>query len=1595
MKSKTRKLCSSVLAFALSICMMLPVMSGVTFVAEAAENKVLNVSELTAGDVTEITSFGDFTVSANAEKKVTIDENQKVGDNGIEFTQRLKLGGSGSMEYRNVFFTTNGAATITVYAMSGSSSEDRPLLLMSADGTELARQMALGVAGEGGIITALTYEVDAAGTYYLWSEKSGINVYYIEIAEKAAASAGGAGKTMSINVSELETATISEFTTFGDFTVVANAEKTVVIDENKKIGDNGVEFTKRMKLGGAGSTELRSVSFTTGGAATVTLYAMSGSSSEDRPLLLMTADGTEVDRVTTLGVVEESIIPALTYEISEAGTYYIWSEKSGINIYAIEVKEAGGSATAAPSTLSANDVAAGDVTDITTWGDFTVYANADKKVTVDGNSKTGDNGMEFSQRIKLNGSGSVEARNISFTTKGAAKVNVYAMSGSSSEDRPLLLVGANGEVGRGTALGAPADGIIPAITYDVTEAGTYYIWSEKSGINIYYIEVVPEGAAVEGPARAAWGTVAAPVLGEASVENGIIKIPYTMLIGPATDGCDRLYITMYDAAGNEVEKQTLAAQSTGGTAEFAPAASGDYTFKCEAMRTDETTTIAGNEVAVKGYVLPLTTPVLASATSKGNGTVSVVWLPVDEAENYTVSYNEIGSDMVVEAGTTDAIEFMVTGLTVGTRYLFYVVANRGTDASAAGSIEANATAEAQRVWSFSTYGSSTKPENNWYEGSANDGSVTVASLNGSGKIVPGSTDGIAFYYTTIDPEKENFKLRAKFTVDEWKFSNGQDGFGMMVADAVGVNGDGSAFWNNYFSAVVSKVEYWWDYEKEEVVTGDTGTANKISMKLGVGSQEKRGVTAANIADGTIVSNTKDLFITNTEPLEYSQRYAAGTYNIVGNYTNDTKPTGTLGEKALKTEFIFEIERNNTGYYVSYITVDKDGVEQKETRRFYDLERTALTQIDPENIYVGFYAARNAKVTVTDIQFTTSDPATDAPAEERETTKIAPELAVNSAETTGNDDYVLNIYTNANGTIDVKGNSGEVYAEGVKATAETYTHITVKDLPTGLTNFRIYFTPDADFKFSEYEVLSSYETTEIQWAVSKKVFDMNVIYVAPNVDPSFTGKGTKDNPTDLNNAMEYAKEGQIIVLTEGTYKDFLSTITVGRGNDGTAENPIILMADPNAATRPVLDFDKKGSGMTIAGDYWILDGFDVTNSKDGSKGVTISGSNCIVQNVNTYKNGNSGINIGRWKGQDLWDEWPANNLVMNCTSWDNADVGYEDADGFACKLTVAEGNTFIGCIAHHNADDGWDLFGKIESGSIGSVTIKNCIAYGNGYMSDGTNAGNGNGFKMGGDSLPGNHKIYNSIAFDNKAKGIDSNSGPNIEIYNCTSFNNGGANVALYTNDRPDTAYVVDGLVSFRTDAMGVEETFKLKGSQDTTKVYGPNNYFYDATAQTAVNSEGKQADASWFVNLDSTTDVLTRNADGSINMNGFLQLTDAAAAGSGAVMNTAVAADGVEVVTANADYSGILAAAQAKDDEKAAAEVTPEPTVAPEATEAPTEAPEATTAPTEAPEEDEQDVPASSAGKGGIIAVIVIAAVAVAAAAIGAVLAKKKKGSKK
>ena len=448
---------------------------------------------------------------------------------------------------------------------------------------------------------------------------------------------------------------------------------------------------------------------------------------------------------------------------------------------------------------------------------------------------------------------------------------------------------------------------------------------------------------------------------------------------------------------------------------------------------------------------------------------------------------------------------------------------------------------------------------------------------------------------------------------------------------------------------------------------------------------------------------------------------------------------------------------------------------------------------------------------------------------------------------------------------------------------------------GNNYFHVTFLPDADYKPSEYERLSSYEAVGIKHTVSYKAYGKpgDTLYVSPKGKSG--GTGAMNNPLDIYTAVKYAQPGQTILLMEGTY-ELESTVKVQRGIDGTAENMIYMIGDPNAKTRPVLDFGGYCAGMVLAGDYWYFKGFDVTNSADAQKGVQVSGNYNVLDQINTYRNGNTGIQISRYLGTDLYEDWPAYNLILNCTSYENADKGYEDADGFAAKLTVGDGNVFEGCVAHHNADDGWDMYAKVQTGSIGVVTIKNCIAYKNGYVFDENgneiSAGNGNGFKMGGDSMSGPHILENSVAFFNKAKGIDSNSGPDIKVYNSISFNNGSYNVALYTNTAANTDYEVDSVVSFRTENLTQAEQLKLVGTQDKNKVYGTTNFYWDTTTTTSVNSAGEKVTADWFKSLEFTG--VERNEDGTLNMNGFLELTDVATVKAG-LSNDATTSEDVEV----------------------------------------------------------------------------------------------------
>ena len=258
---------------------------------------------------------------------------------------------------------------------------------------------------------------------------------------------------------------------------------------------------------------------------------------------------------------------------------------------------------------------------------------------------------------------------------------------------------------------------------------------------------------------------------------------------------------MQNEENTEVGNVTSSAKKDKHTVSITPDKSGTYTASVVATREGETDK-AGNNMEVY-FSLPLATPVISSATSKGNGAVEVVWSAVKEATGYAVTATAEGENEVSKAVTADETTALLEGLKVGKTYTISVVAVRGENKTNPGTATVTVTAEAQRVWSKSTYGSSTDSKNNGVIGNANDGKVTVYSEGGKGKIVPGSTDGLTFYYTAIDPETENFTLTADIHVDSWTLSNGQEGFGMMAADAVGSNGDGTAFWNNTYQAIAT------------------------------------------------------------------------------------------------------------------------------------------------------------------------------------------------------------------------------------------------------------------------------------------------------------------------------------------------------------------------------------------------------------------------------------------------------------------------------------------------------------------------------------------------------------------------------------------------------------------------------------------------------------------------------------------------------------------------------------------------------------------------------------------------------------------------
>ena len=1055
----------------------------------------------------------------------------------------------------------------------------------------------------------------------------------------------------------------------------------------------------------------------------------------------------------------------------------------------------------------------------------------DDKTFDDGFSALGDNAKAGSAKAQTNGKNSAGTVPDSgcYIKYTAAANGELAIDTKIGKGKTFYIVAEDG------TKAAEVKNSTDASTYNTVkakvEAGkTYYAYLGGATAQIWkvYYSQLNKKTVVD------WESVAKPVISK--VEAGADGFTVTVEgIVDEYNGAEDIVVTMLHNDGQAGEAVIKRSEGTA-TVNFTAHESGDYTFVATAQRlgcADK----ASDVYEVKDFILGVKMPTITWAENKGNGEVYLDWVNISDAKDYTLTYKVKGSDestAVKIDGITEG-DYTVKNLTVGSTYEFSVVANRADGyCSAVSEKELSVTADTQKNWYVSTVGSAQETKATITEADGNAQVINIANgdtaskkvatveakditnttgsmeiqAKASGKISD-DEDGFSYYYTKVNPEKENFELTATFTVTDASLTpDNQTGFGVVVADTLGVNNWGTPSYVhkyfNYFSSMMysSKI--------------NAPTMRYITGYTSADTSNKDGVDRVN-------NNVKFNQLTGTDMFK------------VG------------------AEYTFTVRKTDDGYEA--VATTENGTQTQK------LTANDFTSVQEDGtVVVGVMVARKIGVKITDIKFTTSESKGLATSEVVED-KVTPSIRVYSSNTCGAGEYEYTVVPNCAGTLKVTG-SADGKAISKEVTADEVVRIPVA-VNVGSNTIKAEFEPAAAANITSTKTVAS-ETN-----VTRKVYGEagQTIIVTP--DGKTTGDGTEESPLDINTAVSYAQPGQTILMKNGVYDKW---ITINRSVCGTADKPINLVAE-SISTDGTDGVVLSGAGLTVIGSYWHVYGLYVKDSS--GVGIQVSGNYNTIDMCTVNHAANSGIQISRNGGADNYAGiqgklWPTGNLIKNCESFDNCDAGRNDADGFAAKLTCGEGNRFYGCISHNNIDDGWDLYAKSVSGTIGSVTIENCVAYNNGWLTTddvtaaGYNYGEGNGFKLGGGYLKGGHKLINCVSFGNHAKGITSNSCPDISITRCTAYNNGNADsysIGLNTMDSMLKEWKVSGLISMS------KADLTAKADLIPFSQHGDDNYIYNGSE--SYNNLGQKATDEWFESVDTTIRP-SRNADGTIDMHNLL-----------------------------------------------------------------------------------------------------------------------------
>ncbi|KAI6880027.1 hypothetical protein KC363_g7303 [Hortaea werneckii] len=346
------------------------------------------------------------------------------------------------------------------------------------------------------------------------------------------------------------------------------------------------------------------------------------------------------------------------------------------------------------------------------------------------------------------------------------------------------------------------------------------------------------------------------------------------------------------------------------------------------------------------------------------------------------------------------------------------------------------------------------------------------------------------------------------------------------------------------------------------------------------------------------------------------------------------------------------------------------------------------------------------------------------------------------------------------------------------------------------------------------------------------------------------------------AVDKVSAGDTIYLRGGTYSP---TTNIQIKKSGTSPARITLAAYQSEV--PIVDGEAlTGTPAELGGSiarkdrgvlhiegasYWTFKGIHLIN---GPYGVYASdSSDNIFEQLVTRQNYETGFQL---QGSS------ANNQILYLDSYGNRDPrkNGESADGLGIKEGSGSGNLVKGARLWNNVDDGLD-FWEFTS----AITVVDTIAWGNGFNRWNFDdfQGDGNGFKLGGgESSAANHRVSNSIAFENAAKGFTDNKQPgNFNLKRNTAWNNG------------EVGFQTTNSVSTLTNNVAASNA-------------GSSSYLAQVSLSSSTTQSGNswQGSVTWndaaFKSVDTSLVQGKRDSSGRIAANDFLLPANGASYGA-------------------------------------------------------------------------------------------------------------------